>query len=70
MSQKLTLVTKCPICGIVEHVIVDKDELKKWEDGELIQRAMPSLSADDRERLMSGICPSCFNKMEDYETQE
>ena len=29
----------------------------------LIQNAMPNLSADDRELLISGICGPCFDKM-------
>ena len=28
-----------------------------WKGGELIQRAMPNLSADEREFLMTGITP-------------
>lgn len=31
------------------------EQLDKWERGELIQRAMPNLSDDDREFIMSGI---------------
>jgi hypothetical protein len=32
-------------------------QLSLWQSGELIQAAMPNLSADDREFLMTGITP-------------
>lgn len=32
-------------------------QLQAWRDGELIQRAMPQLSAEEREFLMTGITP-------------
>jgi hypothetical protein len=34
-----------------------------WKKGELIQDAMPELSADDRELLISGTCGKCWNVM-------
>jgi len=32
-------------------------QLEAWQGGELIQRVMPNLSADDREFLMTGSTP-------------
>lgn len=32
-------------------------QLKKWEEGALIQNAMPRVSAEDREFVISGITP-------------
>lgn len=40
----------------------DRDFIR-WEEGELIQDALPYLSADERELLISGICGGCFDKM-------
>lgn len=37
--------------------------LQSWIDGELIQRAMPTLSADIREILISGILPEDWDAM-------
>jgi len=34
-----------------------QDAIKAWEDGTLIQDAMPNISVDDREFIMSGITP-------------
>jgi len=32
-----------------------------WQEGAYIQDAMPQVSADDRELLISGICGKCFD---------
>jgi hypothetical protein len=39
------------------EIDVTDDQLKSWAEGALIQDAMPHLSADDREFLMTGITP-------------
>lgn len=50
----------CPFCGEIHYVEVDRDHFTKWyRDGELIQNAMPELSATEREQLISDICPKC-----------
>ena len=48
---------KCVFTGEIYVVIAKKSEYLKWQQGEVIQRAMPSLSKDDREFLISGISP-------------
>ena len=42
---------------------VNEDDYTSWENGELIQNAMPYLSADERELLISGTCGTCFDNM-------
>lgn len=39
------------------EIAVRSEDLDKWINGMLIQDAMPYLSADDREFLMTGITP-------------
>lgn len=51
---------KCKAFGSKEEFIVDLpgdsiEGLKKWIDGELIQNALPSVSVDVRECLISGM---------------
>ena len=36
---------------------VTVDQLKAWEDGELIQNVMPNLTPDQREFIMTGVTP-------------
>ena len=37
---------------------ITNDELERWQNGELIQNAMPQLNDEQREFLMTGITPS------------
>lgn len=53
----------CAICGKGRTVKVSKVGYDRWLKGELIQNALPELSVDDRELLMSGICGECFDKI-------
>lgn len=54
----------CPLCGEVHIITVDAIDYIAWEVGDvLIQDALPYLSADEREMLISGICPECWAKM-------
>ena len=39
------------------EIDVCQSQLDAWKSGVLIQNAMPNLSADDREFLMTGITP-------------
>ena len=34
---------------------VTKEQLQSWRDGELIQRAMPNLTPDEREFIKTGL---------------
>ena len=37
------------------EIEVTQEQLSSWENGTLIQNAMPNLSADEREFIMTGI---------------
>lgn len=39
------------------EINVTEAQVRAWQAGELIQRAMPNLSADDREFIMTGTTP-------------
>ena len=52
-----------PNCGAPVVILVTQEEYKNWKDGMLIQDAMPSLSQDERELLISGTCPECWTAM-------
>lgn len=61
--KEVSIVTKCPFCGRANFVEVNENDYLDWQDGELAQNAFPYLSADEREMLISGICPTCWNGM-------
>lgn len=42
---------------------IDVEGWEAWQRGELIQNAMPLLTPDEREFLMSGALPEAFDSM-------
>ena len=60
--KEVCVVTVCPFCGHANEVEVNEDDYWDWQDGKLAQDAFPYLSADEREMLISGICPTCWEK--------
>ena len=54
---------QCIKCMELHLLLVCPEDFAAWEGGELIQNAMPYLSADEREILISGICGRCFEEM-------
>lgn len=61
--EPTTVITKeCPFCFKTGSVRVKLSEFQAWRDGMLIQNAFKSLNADQRELLMTGICPQCWDE--------
>ena len=61
--DKLRVSCKCPLCKKVNEVELDESAWWHWQMGMHIQNAAPELSAEEREMLISGTCPNCWNKM-------
>jgi predicted RNA-binding Zn-ribbon protein involved in translation (DUF1610 family) len=63
------IITVCPFCGEKNIIKVNSEDFDKWQNGGLIQDCFPYLSSDERELLMTGICPKCwfdtFNDLDD-----
>lgn len=53
----------CISCGNHRIISCDPIDYMEWLGGKLIQNAMPYLSIDDREMLISRICPDCWKNM-------
>jgi hypothetical protein len=53
----------CIICGRFETMFVPTIGYNDWRAGANIQSALPMLSADDREMLITGTHKECWNKM-------
>ena len=62
-SEEHVVVAKCPICGNVSEIEMTDDQYSrysKWKRKEmLIQEALPELTAEEREILMTGFCKDC-----------
>ena len=54
-----TIVRTSPFTGKRNEmqIRVDLDDIAKWKAGELIQVALPYLTADEREFIKTGITP-------------
>ena len=61
--NKVVIEIECVMCK--QSVIMEASEegLNKWQQGALIQHALPELTEDEREMLLSGICPTCWDKI-------
>lgn len=53
----------CRMCGRSFTIHVDANDYMAWQNGECIQNAMPYLSADERELLISHTCGECWAEM-------
>lgn len=51
------------IRGVQHSIKVNLDDIILWKSGELIQRAMPYLTPDQRELLISGIPGDMYDRM-------
>lgn len=46
-----------------QEIAVTYNQLKAWENGELIQNAMPNLTPDEREFIQTGITADEWDKL-------
>ena len=55
----MKIIRTSPFSGEIHEMElpVTKEQLRRWQDGELVQCAFPHLSADQREFIMTGITP-------------
>ena len=61
--MRTNVVMTCTFCRKFHLVEVDLEQLEAWQNGELIQNAMPDLTLTEREQLISGLCPKCQAEM-------
>lgn len=55
----MEIINVCPFCRTEHTVLAPFDGYFNWQNGELIQNAMPELTPTEREQLISGLCPNC-----------
>ncbi len=58
-KDTIVLEQTCPFCRQKYQGAFVTSEFDAWQNGELIQNAMPLTPATSREWLISGICPDC-----------
>lgn len=66
----------CLGCGQTTFFSMTQAQYNAWRRGEHVQLIFPEWSPEDRELLISGTCPSCWEEMwaeedeEDYDSWE
>jgi uncharacterized protein YqfB (UPF0267 family) len=63
MSTTAVVAVPCVKCNELNEIHANLEGFVSWQQGELIQNALPELSVDQRELLISGICPKCWDEM-------
>ena len=61
-TMKITRTSRLTGKTSVMDLKITQAQLDAWVDGELVQNAMPQLSAEEREFLMTGITPAEWNE--------
>lgn len=65
----IILEKNCIVCRMTNYVKVTKEQYERLqkmnETGEHIQQVLPNHSEDERELLISGMCPTCWNNLFD-----
>ena len=61
----LNITRTSPVTAAVTTMELDitMDQYARWRGGELIQDAMPQLTVDEREFVISGCTPKCWDKL-------
>ena len=73
MNETIAVKTKtCVVCNEYEIWSLDRQAVESWQGGELIQNAFPDMSMSERELLISGTHPACWDKLfpEEEESDE
>ena len=61
----MTITRTDPLTGKINFLSLDitEEQVHSWHNGELIQNAMPNLTADEREFIMTGITSDSWDKL-------
>jgi hypothetical protein len=60
---KVRVQTQCPRCRRQEVTEYPLEGYQAWKAGQLLQDAMPTVSAENREKLITGFCSPCWDRM-------
>lgn len=63
VSGHVVVHTKCPFCHSLHVVMTPEAGFDRFIAGEHVQNALPGLSSNDRELLLSGVCPKCWGEL-------
>lgn len=61
--EKREFEKECRACGTDYKFEAYLEDIRDWCDGKAIQHALPYLSPDIRELLLTGLCGNCFDNL-------
>jgi hypothetical protein len=64
------MIRDCMLCGEESRVTVPAQGLWDWEHGEFVQRAFPDLNSDEREKILTGTHPECWDALSGPDDEE
>lgn len=53
----------CPMCKSKVWLILPHEAIQAYLNGALAQQAFPFMLADQRERFITGTCPTCWENL-------
>lgn len=53
----------CPMCASKEILQLAGAQVHAYHNNALIQEVLPEVSAETRERFISGVCPPCWDSL-------
>ena len=62
-DSKVEVTNLCTLCNHHATVVVDAVGYELWRQGTLIQNALPDTSPQEREILLTGTHPACWDEM-------
>lgn len=62
-TNMITIANQCPWCGKEYTFDVPATGYMAWRNGALIQNAFPTLTAEEREYMLTGYCKACQDKL-------
>ena len=69
-KEEFEISVRCPNCGEYYSIYVEKEDYWKWVRNEgYVQDIFHYLRPEEREILISGLCPTCWKKTFDYEDE-
>lgn len=63
-TNKQPIAIQCHVCKKWVAVLLDKDDLASHRhEGVFVQNAFPYLDAGERELVLTGTCPDCWDRL-------
>lgn len=62
-SENVELERICIVCHKYYKMSVPAEGLRKWKSGMLVQKAFPELSSSEREQIITGTHPECWDSL-------